>query len=118
MDILEPFFGIAIRDWLLACGIAAGIFILLKTLQRVIVSRLSRIAKTTETALDDLVIDVASRTKSIFILMISIYAGSKSLDLPETASRILGVIALLSAIFQGGIWVSGAIIFMVRKKTE
>jgi small-conductance mechanosensitive channel len=116
MNYFEPYFGIPLNEWLVAAAIAAGMFFLIRTIRWLVIGPLSRLVKRTDTIVDDILIDVVSKTKSFFVVLVSVYAGSRYLDLPDTAATALRTIAVLSAILQCGLWTTGAVAFAVRKR--
>ncbi len=84
--------------WLLAAAVAAGVFLGLLALRRVAVRALARLTARTATRYDDLLLDLAKRTRGLFLLAVGLAAGAASLDLPaaaELAARRLGVLVVL-----------------------
>nr|WP_245302024.1 mechanosensitive ion channel family protein [Symbiobacterium terraclitae] len=98
------FYGNSLQDWLLALAVAAGTYLVLAFLIRVVVGRLARIAAQTSTQLDDAITDVLSRTAVWFKLYLAVYAGSRALVLPPTTLGLLRNLLVIALAIQLGIW--------------
>ncbi|MBU0595996.1 mechanosensitive ion channel family protein [Candidatus Bipolaricaulota bacterium] len=111
----ETFYENPIWLWFVALGIILFVGLVLRLLMRVLVRRLKRFASKTPGRLDDLLVEMLAKTRFLFVLVVSFYAGSLLLVLPgsaETALRALFVVALL---FQVGYWGDGLISFWIRR---
>ncbi|MGM0517712.1 MAG: mechanosensitive ion channel family protein [Pseudomonadota bacterium] len=93
-------------DALIAAGIALGLFALLFVARRVLVNRWSRFAETTVNSLDDDLVAVLRRTQWWFLLVVGLYVGVLSLDLPEQGDRFLHSLTVLALLLQTGLWSS------------
>jgi small-conductance mechanosensitive channel len=103
--------GNTVAGWLSAAGIAAATLAILLVARRVATKRLAAFARTTETALDDLVAELLTATRTAFLAVIAAFAGSLALAgrLPE----VLGRAAALALILQGALWAERAIAFII-----
>lgn len=101
--------GNAAPAWLLAAGVAAGSALLLLAIRRLVLLRLTRMAKRTATELDDIFVGVLGRTRYFFMLALSVYAGSRVLWLPADVTGVLQVVVALVLFLQSGIWANAAI---------
>lgn len=118
-SLLErQYFGNSVETWLIALGIIVASFVILKVLQAIVARRLATIAKTTITQLDDLVVDVIGKTKFIFVLVASLYAGTSVLVLPPSVHRIVGVIFVLGLLLQVGFWGNALIGFWLNRMVK
>jgi len=114
----RQYFGNSVETWLIALGIIVASFVILKVLQAIVARRLATIAKTTITQLDDLVVDVIGKTKFIFVLVASLYAGTSVLVLPPSVHRIVGVIFVLGLLLQVGFWGNALIGFWLNRMVK
>ena len=90
MDLLESvYLGNTVKDWLIAAGIAAVVFVVLQVIQRVAVRKLSKVAAKTDNKIDDLVVSMIRQTKLIILLMTSIYIASFAVSLKPSVSAFL-----------------------------
>ncbi len=111
----QMYLGNPLNTWLVALGTAVAVFVALKIIQRLIRYRLAAIAKRTSTNLDDLVVEVLSKTKLLFLVFVSLYAGSKGATLPPTVEQVLDKMTILVALLQAAIWGNGAAGFWLRQ---
>lgn len=110
MDLLsESFFGNTLRTWASALGVTAAVYLVLRLLATLVVSRLASFARTTETRWDDIVTSALGRTKNSLLLIVSVYAGSLVLALADGIVEFLEHLTVIALLVQVGIWVSAAI---------
>jgi small-conductance mechanosensitive channel len=110
MTILEwTYLGNTIKTWLFALMVMVAVMVVLRILTGVVLRRLSAFAERTKTNLDDLVTELLKRTKWFFLLILSIYAATLVLTLPETVEKVIGKVTAIALLAQVAIWVSGFI---------
>ena len=63
----------------------------------------------TTTDVDDLIAELLSRTRTLFILLLAIWTGSKLLVLPPELERGVQVILVLGLLLQASVWGSAVI---------
>ncbi|TXH02664.1 MAG: mechanosensitive ion channel family protein [Nevskiaceae bacterium] len=102
-------------DWLAALGIALAINLVVGVGKWLIVHKLAAIAARTDTVLDDAIVDVARRTRQWLVFGVTLYAGSRYLDLPEHAEKVLHNIAIVAAFLQLGGWLRAALDFWLER---
>ena len=100
----DVFYGNSITTWIVAGAIAAAVGIALYGVRFFIKSRLSKLAVRTETKLDDILLEVLGSTYFVFILLVGLYIGSLSLDLPAKAALIVSRLAVAGFLFQVALW--------------
>lgn len=93
-----------LHTWLLALLVTACVLALLAIGKRVIVSRLLAFAQKTRTNLDDLAVDLISRTHFYFLVFFSLYAGTLVLTLPDKVTRLIGTAAVIVLLVQAAVW--------------
>jgi len=107
--------GTAVSGWLIALGIAVGSYFVLIGLKRLVVYRLGKFAKQTDTDIDDMLVDLVQRTRPLLLAAIALWIGSHFLWLSERAldyrPRAMHVFLFL----QGGLWAVGLLDFGVAR---
>lgn len=98
-----------ISQWLIALGIFLLVLVALWPIKRYVLSKLKVWVKSTDTELDNLVVQVLSQTKRPFIVLIAIWAGSRVLEMPDFLYNALEKIAIVVVVLQIGIWATTAL---------
>lgn len=118
MDVLEQtLWGNTLADWLLALAVGVLTFLVLSILKRFLYRRALALAKKTETDLDDLAVHLFGRTWYLFLVTVSIYAGSLVLTLPRVESGLRTALVILLWI-QAALWGSGVIDYLVSQQAK
>ncbi len=105
MELFEiGYLGMPLLMWLLAAAIALGVIVVLRLVQAVVARRLARLAKRTETRIDDLFLEVVNRTKFLFLLVVGLYAGMYVLALPEDLRDLVESVIVVAFLVQAAIW--------------
>lgn len=97
--------------WFAAVSVILFAWLFLQVSTRLAIRRLRRIAEHTAGQLDDLLVALLYKTRFLFILVISAYAGSRLLALPPTATEILHVGFMIAMLAQAGYWCDGIVTF-------
>lgn len=103
--INHPILENPLQHWLIAVGIAAGLWMLLGLIKRLLIRRIGRVAASTETGLDDLLVELLKATKGWFMLIAGLFAGSLYLSLPGELERIVRSVAFIALLVQAGVWI-------------
>jgi small-conductance mechanosensitive channel len=101
----RPFAGSPMWRWVAAVGIAVVVYVAIRILRGPVAKRLVKLAEATKTRLDDLLLSVVQKTMPLFALVMSVYAGSLILVLPDKVSATLKSIALVVLLIQVAVWV-------------
>src|SRR5690606_14145733 len=112
------FLGSPVRAWLLALLTALVVFIALAIAKRLLVRYATSLSGKTRTYVDDVVRESLARTRTFFILFISIYAGSRVLLTTPDVARAIATLVVLVVIIQIGIWGNAAINTVVESETK
>ena len=107
------FFGNTLQTWLIALGFIFVTFLTLILIKKVMLRRLSVLAKRTETQLDDLLLDVLSTTKYYFLFFVSIYIGSNFFVLQQNIFKAWNKIFFAVVIIQIAFWLGRGISFVI-----
>jgi small-conductance mechanosensitive channel len=103
---------------LTALGAAVLVFFGLLLVRRLIVQRAAKLAERTPTELDNLLVELARRTRPLLIAVVAVYAGSFALEPPLRVAGALRVAMVLAVVFQAGLWVSAVIDFWVARSRK
>jgi small-conductance mechanosensitive channel len=112
------FLGIKLGAWLGFVLIAVVVYVALRTAQRVLVSRLARLAKRTQTRVDDLVGNLLRKTHWLFLALIAIYAGTPMLQLRSGTSEKFYIALAVAFFIQLGLWGDQVVRFVASDVTE
>ncbi len=98
-----------LRDWLIAVAVAIGSMVLLALLRRVVGWRLVKMAERSKSQLDDDLVNVLSHTRSLFLILLSLYLGLHFVDIPERVESIVDSGIMIALFLQVGFW-AGALL--------
>ena len=108
----------SLRQWLLAITTALVGFLVLRLVKTILSTRLARIAATTETRWDDLIVDTINRTGTVFLLLVSLFFGSLFLELPERVQTIFRAIVVIALLLQVGIWLTTIMVSVIERHRQ
>ena len=119
-ELTDSFYGNEIQRWLIALGVTVGVLILLRLVQQVLIVRIQRIAQKTHTVIDDVVIGALRKTKLLYLLVVSVFAGSLWVTLEPSVRLAILQTVIIATLIQGGIWVSAGLQIWLEhyRKTE
>jgi small-conductance mechanosensitive channel len=105
MQFLDArFLGNSVRQWAIAAAVLIVVVVGLRVAIRVVVGRLSALAKRTTTEWDDFVTGALAKTKMLFLLIVGIFAASLVLSLPDRASNGIRQVMVIALLVQAGLW--------------
>ena len=108
-----PFLGNPVGSWLAAALIAGAAYLFLLLVRRLVVRRLVRLARRTQTEVDDFVVEMLQRTRRALLLLPVVYVACISLDLPAKVDAVLRSAAILAVLLQITLWALAGINFWV-----
>ena len=108
-DLSNVFYGNDIKTWLTALGIAVGLMILLRLVEQVLIVRVQRLTRKTDTVIDDAVVGSLRKTKLTYLFVVAAFLGSLVLTLPERLRSIAWQVLVVATLLQAGIWVSSGL---------
>ena len=112
------FQGNLVWQWLVAAGILLFVGLILRIVLWRLVRKLRVVAAKTPGLFDDLIVELLDKTKSLFILIVSLYAGALILTLPEPAESILRGIFIVALLIQAGYWGNAFVAFWIRRSVR
>jgi small-conductance mechanosensitive channel len=118
MTLTDQLFGNPIQLWLTALSVSVAVYLILRTVRGLIARRLTRLAETTRTYVDDLLSDVLSSTSNLFLIAVAVSLGARFLDLSESAAGAINTLTILLVIFQAGLWGTRAIAFLLNRSLK
>lgn len=107
----KVYLGNMLQDWLMAVCILTAVFFVLKIIHRIAISRLSKLAATTDNQLDDLLVSMLKETKFFILLIASAYVASYAITLKPSVALLWQKAVILMLIIQGGLWASTGVKF-------
>ena len=108
-ELTTILYGNEIQRWLIALAVTVGTLIALRLVEQVLIVRIQRLAEQTHTVIDDVVIGALRKTKLLYLLIVSVFAGSLWVKLePEVRSVVLHI-AVVATLIQSGIWISAGL---------
>jgi small-conductance mechanosensitive channel len=116
MEFLEyRFFSNPLSHWLTAFSLTLSAYALLTLIKRLVLRRL-RILGTVHAAIawNGAVLALLGKTRTFFLIAVSLFVGAQALNLSDKTGYILGKIAFVSFLLQLGIWTSATIRFFVE----
>ena len=120
-DEVSAFAGIleiTATQWLIALGIALVVFVVVRGVIAVALKRLKKFAEKTDTDLDDLITELLEKTKSLFVLIVAVWAGSLALTLPDGLDAGLQKVLVVALLFQGALWAGGVVNYLLARYTK
>ena len=96
----------SLEAWLVALIIAVGISVAARIIKRVAIRKISKIARRTETRIDDVVVKALQATRLWLVVVVAIAFGCQNLVLPGRAQHSIDVAATLAVFLQVGLWLS------------
>jgi len=102
------FAGNTLQTWLIAVLIAAAIFVVLGVVRVVAARQFDKLSRHSDVAVWKILHAVIRRTKWLFIILMSLFAGSLAIQIPDKSRNIIHAIAVISLLIQAGLWVGRA----------
>ena len=119
LDFLAyPLLNNAVQHWLFALTVSVLVFLLIRIVIRLGVSRLARLAKETTTIWDDAVTDALSRTHGLFVFIIALFLGSLFLELPGRVQEVIVSVTSIALFIQGGLWLNSIGQFWIKEESQ
>jgi len=119
MELLSRvYYANTVRDWLIALGILAIVFAILKIVQRIGISRLSKLSLLTHNKIDDLLVGILENTKFFFLLIAAAYVASLTITFKPSVVTLWERMIVFALILQGGFWANSAVSFGLARNIE
>lgn len=109
------FYGNSLAAWIAAAVVLLAAFLVLRTGLGLLEKRRARLAAAAGTKLDDLLNEVLRATRTSFLLVLSLYAGSLALVLGPRPQKFVSVLATIALLWQAGIWGTRVLDFTITE---
>lgn len=119
LEILDKvYFGNDIRTWLTVFLIFLGLMIILWIIQIIILSKLEKLAKRTETDADDLFIKLFKNIKPPFFIFICLYIALQYLNVTSLMGQIIDGLFILYVVYEFNSIANKVIVHVATKDTS
>lgn len=118
MSLDTDIFGIPLRSLLTALGYGLGAAVIVRFVLGVLIGQIGKFARRTETDLDDLAVELLEKTRFLFILLVGLWFGARSIGLPREWDQTLTHVLIAVLLLQAGFWGMGVINYLVRHFTR
>lgn len=112
--LAATYYGNSISTWALAVLVTSLTLVALHVVRTVALRRLSAIAASTKSSVDDIAAGVLGKTHILFLIILAVYIGSSILFLPPALQNVITKASVVGLFLQGAIWGSGVIEFTVE----
>jgi small-conductance mechanosensitive channel len=109
------FYHNTIRQWAIALGIGLVAFLTLLLLRRLLVVRLGAVARRTVTDVDDILVDLVSKTRPYFLAAAAMVLASRVLVFPPTTDDFVRSALALVLLAQCGVWGTAAVNLWIQR---
>jgi len=116
--LLNEFQGNPIWRWLVAIGILLFVGFVFRILLRMTVRKLRTIVVKTPGRFDDLLVDLLQKTRFLFIFIVSLFAATLILSLPNWAETALRGITVVAFLLQAGYWGNAFVEFWIQRSVQ
>jgi len=106
--------GNSVEKHFLALGVFALALLFLYLLEKIVIFRLRKLSKKSQTSVDDYIFNVIDATKLWFLFVLSLYIGSRFLKLPPKVNHYSYLVVIVLFLLQVAIW--GKVAIDVWKK--
>ncbi|ULQ48070.1 mechanosensitive ion channel family protein [Flagellatimonas centrodinii] len=104
-----------LRDWLTVFAVALTINVAIGAIKWVILNRLSRLARNTQSRVDDSLVFVARATRQWLVLGVTLSVATRLLNLPERVVDVFTITATVALFLQIGMWLNAGIGFWLER---
>lgn len=101
-------FSNSLLQWLIALGVALGVFIVLFVARRVVRSYYERLLSTQHAELLEIPLGMLSRTTVLTFAVVAAYAGMQALTYGPRIDRVATTIVTIALFWQVGVWAAAA----------
>jgi len=107
--------GNTISDWFLAAGISIIVYVVLIVAKKILYRNIQKLAKKTETKVDDLLADLIGDTKNLILFTVALYAGSKFVHLHSQIQKIIEIVVIIVTLLQCGFWGNRLVTYFIHQ---
>jgi small-conductance mechanosensitive channel len=111
-------FNNSIQKWLTAIGAGLLVIVVLKLAIWLVKNFARNAAEKSKNRIDDLIVNLLSRTYSLILLVVSIQAGSLILNLPANTRQAIKVVTITALLVQAGFWLNTVLNSWISNKID
>lgn len=111
-------FGITMANALVALAVALGAYLVFTQVLRLLLKRLSKLAKHSGTHVDDMLVEVLASTNRALLLLVSVLIGVGFLDLPDRWAARVSQLWFVALALQIALWANTAVTLGLRRHAE
>ena len=108
-------YGNPVSAWLIALGVVLLVTLALRLIAIAALRRFRSLAERTSNDIDDLLAELLSRTRTLFILLFALWAASKTLVLPGGLNDLVETVLVLGLLLQAAFWGTGVVNFALER---
>ncbi len=106
-----------LSQWLWAFATAATVWLVTWLIRRLVRRHYARMAQTEQVELMEVPLQIASRTSTLFLVVLGLFIGMLTLKFPDSAHRTAEKILLIAVCWQVGLWATtGALAWIDLKR--
>jgi small-conductance mechanosensitive channel len=117
--LATTFWGVTLSDFLLALGSAVVLTFVLRVVFAWLLRRTRSLATRTATDLDDLVVELLDKTKTLLIGVIALWLATRPLSLDPDVESVIRAVLVIGLLLQAGYWGMGVVnYFLLRWRKQ
>lgn len=109
------FYGNTLLEWTIAVVVTLVVALALRLAVAALVHRSRKLVTRTDSRLDDLFVDLLSRTRGVLIVLVAIWVGARTLVLDPRLGSLLRGLLVLGLILQLGFWGSAFVRYALEQ---
>lgn len=111
-----PIFQNSPAEWIVAGAVSIGLLLVLLAVRRALRRYHRKLKQTDEIELIEVPVEVLSQTSSIFLIILSLFAGLGTLTMGPGTARILSSAVTIALFGQAGAWVGSASSLLLERR--
>ena len=110
MEILNTeIIGNTPTTWGIALGLGFAFLLVVTVLRWVLGRQFKRMAEASDSLVWDALLAVTRQPQLLFLIIVAVFIGSNALDLPDRATNLITLVAVVALLIQSGRWASTAL---------
>jgi small-conductance mechanosensitive channel len=116
--MLQGFLGNSAESWMASFISFVLIYVVIGVLGRFILLRLIRTRLARGQVVTELLESLVKHTNLIFLFLLALFIGSRTLILPPALNRFLEILAVIALVLQFVFWASAALDFWIKRRVK
>ena len=119
MGVFEQvYFGNTLLQWSSALGVVFLALLAFQIIKTVGIRRLRKLAEKTATDFDDFIMELIASTKFLLLVLLSVFAGSFMIEMPDSIQVYLRSVAIIAFLVQTTLWGNRLIGYALKRFTQ